>query len=247
LPHTTVSSNVWLLSSENMYSKMKITNIPLTILTFSFLLSSTLSSQSEPTPPTVCIIGSGIGGSSVAHFLRTYSNPSHLHQIRIFERHGVVGGRMATVSISGETFEAGASILHPKNYHALNYTKLLNLKVNEPSSSSFSLGIWDGHKFLFKTLYSNSKLPFIQQIVSAANSILMFVRYGFSLFKMNNFVEGTVDSFLKYYESFESRPVFESVEEMLKWAGLFNLTTRTLQEELVDAGLSYVLIQELVT
>lgn len=56
-----------------------------------------------------------------------------------------------------------------------------------------------------------------------------------------------MNSFLKYYESIESRPIFETVEDMLKWAGLYNLTTRTLQEELVDAGLSPLLIQELVT
>lgn len=56
-----------------------------------------------------------------------------------------------------------------------------------------------------------------------------------------------MDRFLKYYGSFESRPVFETVDGMLQWAGLYNLTTRTLQEELVDAGLSPLLIQELVT
>lgn len=57
----------------------------------------------------------------------------------------------------------------------------------------------------------------------------------------------TVDSFLKYYQASESRPVFGTVEEMLKWAGLYNLTTRTLHEELIDAGLSSLLIQELAT
>lgn len=57
----------------------------------------------------------------------------------------------------------------------------------------------------------------------------------------------TVNKFLKYYEGFESRPVFESVEEMLKWAGLYNLTRVTLGETLVEVGLSPILIHELVT
>lgn len=57
----------------------------------------------------------------------------------------------------------------------------------------------------------------------------------------------TVNSFLKYYQTFESRPVFGTVEEMLQWAGLYNLTTRTLHEELIDVGLSSLLIQELAT
>lgn len=53
--------------------------------------------------------------------------------------------------------------------------------------------------------------------------------------------------FLKYYEDPSSRPIFETVDEMLQWAGLYNLTTRTLRDELVDAGLSTSLFNELVT
>ncbi|XP_052197131.1 farnesylcysteine lyase isoform X2 [Diospyros lotus] len=222
--------------------------ISLLIISNPSLSFSQQAAADDDDPTGVCIIGSGIAGSSVAHFLRHYSDHSSPPRtIRIFERHSVVGGRMATVSLAGQTFEAGASILHPKNYHALNYAKSLNLSIRKPSPSSFSLGIWDGHRFIFKTLTSHSKFPFLQKIVSLTNSFLMFFRYGFSLFRMGNFVKGAVDSFLKYYESFESRPVFETVDEMLKWAGLQNLTARTLQEELVDAGLSTLLIQELVT
>ncbi|KAI7753371.1 hypothetical protein M8C21_020023 [Ambrosia artemisiifolia] len=188
-----------------------------TLLTLTITL--TLLSLTSPSQSTtdVCIIGSGIAGSSVAHFLRQYS--SAVNQIRIFERHPVVGGRMATVTIAGETFEAGASILHPKNYHALNFTNMLGLKVKGPSASdsSMSLGIWDGEKFLFKTIDSDSK-----------NQV-------------------TVDNFLRYYESKESRPVFSNVEDMLKWADLYNLTTRTLEEELVGLNFSPLLIQELIT
>lgn len=103
---------------------------------------------------------------------------------------------MATVSIGGETFEAGASILHPKNYYALNYTKLSGLKVKPPPASedddSMSFGFWDGKKFVFKTLQVDSKFPFVQKIVSFANSFYLFFRYGFSLLKMNSFVEVSV-------------------------------------------------------
>lgn len=53
--------------------------------------------------------------------------------------------------------------------------------------------------------------------------------------------------FLKYYQDFDTRPVFENVEEMLKWAGLYDLTTLPLVDRLVEVGLSPLLIQELVT
>lgn len=210
--------------------------------------ATTVAVDLESSSPSVCIIGSGIGGSSVAHFLRTYTS-SGIGEIRIFERHAVVGGRTATVTLSGETFEAGASILHPKNYHTLNYTKYLNLSVRgpPPSESDSGFGIWNGREFVFKTLSVNSNLPIIQRVVSFANSVLIFFRYGFSLFRMNNFVDNTVNSFLKYYEDFESRPVFETVEEMLKWSGLYNLTRRTLQEELLDFRFSPRITEELVT
>lgn len=56
-----------------------------------------------------------------------------------------------------------------------------------------------------------------------------------------------VEKFMLYYSDFESRPVFGTVEEMLKWSGLYGLTRRTLQQELADAGLSSRLILELVT
>lgn len=56
-----------------------------------------------------------------------------------------------------------------------------------------------------------------------------------------------MDNFIKYYESPETRPVFETVDEMLKWAGLYNLTTRSLKDELIDTKLSPLLIEELIT
>lgn len=156
---------------------------------------------------------------------------------------------MATVAIGGDTFEAGASILHPKNFHARNFSDLLNLGTSDPSSSessSFSLGIWDGNRFVFKTLCPETKNPIFVKLASIVNSVMLIWRYGFSLLRMNRFVETAVDKFLKFYESFESRPVFETVDEMLNWAGLYSLTRRTLHEELIDASLSPLLIKELV-
>lgn len=60
-------------------------------------------------------------------------------------------------------------------------------------------------------------------------------------------LQDMLGQFLRYYEGFDTRPVFSSVEEMLKWSGLYNLTSRTLEVELIDAGLSPLLIKELVT
>lgn len=52
---------------------------------------------------------------------------------------------------------------------------------------------------------------------------------------------------MKYYGSLESRPIFDNVEAMLKWSGLYNLTKVTLQDKLSEAQLSPLLVNELVT
>ncbi|XP_027334694.1 farnesylcysteine lyase isoform X2 [Abrus precatorius] len=175
---------------------------PILLFLLTFLALARAQQSSDDPPPhtaTVCIVGAGIGGSSVAHFLRKYSPDSTpATKIRVFERNGVVGGRIGTVTVAGETFEAGASILHPKNLYAVDYVKLLNLKVKLPRSESLSFGIWNGNKFVFKTVKISCNLPiidellkppFVNTLVSLVNSVFMFVRYGFSLLKMQNFVE----------------------------------------------------------
>ncbi|KAL5715678.1 hypothetical protein ACHQM5_017465 [Ranunculus cassubicifolius] len=215
------------------------------ILVISFSIYSSSSSTTATKIDNTCIIGSGIAGSSLAYYLRHYSS-STFQNIHIFERNEIIGGRMAMVTIGNDSFESGGSILHPRNLHTVNFTKFLNLKPNKPDDSD-SFGIWDGSKFLFKTYDSDSTSSIYQKILSIYNSFRMFTRYGFSLFKMEQFVKNAVDSFCKYYESVESRPVFKTVEEMLKWSGLYELTKRSLNEELVDAGLSPILISELVT
>lgn len=158
---------------------------------------------------------------------------------------------MATVTIGGDTFEAGGSILHPKNLHALRFASMLNLshKPKSESDSDSWFGIWDGSRFVFKTLQPPARSsPFLyRKIYSLLSDFLLFWRYGFSLIRMNTFVEKMVDRFSLYYKEFESRPVFETVDGMLKWSGLYELTRRTLEEELKDAGLSSLLISELVT
>ncbi|KAM0946359.1 putative oxidoreductase [Dioscorea sansibarensis] len=163
-------------------------------------------------------------------------------------------GRMATVTIGGDVFEAGASIIHPKNLHALRFASLLNLPhKSKPASGDDDswFGIWNGEKFIFKTLRPPppSSSIFYRKLYSLLNSLLIFKRYGVSLLKMNAFVKvlGMLEKFLGYYKELESRPVFATVEEMLRWSKLYELTQQTLQEVLQSAGLSAQLISELVT
>lgn len=45
-------------------------------------------------------------------------------RIEVLER-GEVGGRLATVEVEGESYEAGGSVLHPLNLHMKHFAKEL--------------------------------------------------------------------------------------------------------------------------
>nr|CAD1838856.1 unnamed protein product [Ananas comosus var. bracteatus] len=159
-------------------------------------------------------------------------------------------GRTATVSVAGDEFEAGASIIHPRNLHAARFAALLGLSHRPDDDGDDSwLGIWDGSSFVFKTLAPPppSSGSLYRKLHELLNSLLVFRRYGLSLLRMDRFVKKMLERFMLFYNGFESRPVFETVEEMLKWTDLYGLTQRTLEEELVDAGLNSRTISELVT
>lgn len=103
---------------------------------------------------------------------------------------------MSTVTIAGHTFEAGGSILHPKNYYALNFSEMLGRGDRRPGSERIKdgdqgFGVWDGERFLLRTWTVDSigKFPFAEKVVSLLNDAMLFFRYGFSLFKMKTFVE----------------------------------------------------------
>lgn len=54
-----------------------------------------------------------------------------------------------------------------------------------------------------------------------------------------------LDNFMQIYK--DDRPAFDTVEELLKSVDLYNRTQYTLEELLLEAGLSRLLIDELIT
>lgn len=77
------------------------------------------------------IIGSGIGGTAAAFFLRQEFGPAV--KIEVFEA-GTVGGRLATEDIGGYEYETGGSIIHPLNLHMKHFLERLGQST---SLSSF--------------------------------------------------------------------------------------------------------------
>ena len=71
-------------------------------------------------PARVAVIGAGIGGSLAAYFLRQKGGEAV--EIDVFER-AVVGGRTATFSFQGHTYETGASVIHTRNKYLVDLSK----------------------------------------------------------------------------------------------------------------------------
>lgn len=68
------------------------------------------------------MVGAGVGGSAVAHFLQQHFGPRV--QIDVFEK-GTVGGRLATISVNKQHYESGAASLHSLSLHMQDFVKQL--------------------------------------------------------------------------------------------------------------------------
>jgi protoporphyrinogen oxidase len=68
------------------------------------------------------VVGAGIGGSAVAHFLQQHFGPRV--QIDVFEK-GTVGGRLATISVNKQHYESGAASFHSLSLHMQGFVKQL--------------------------------------------------------------------------------------------------------------------------
>lgn len=66
----------------------------------------------------IAIIGGGVGGCSAAYFLK--KNGGGALDIHVFND-GEIGGRCAVIDFDGETYEAGASVIHTSNKYLMDF------------------------------------------------------------------------------------------------------------------------------
>ena len=85
------------------------------------LKKQTFYCKANENGPRIAIVGSGIGGSSAAYFARHMFGSRA--SIDVFEKTNRVGGRLATVEIEGQFYEAGGSIIHPDNKYMSSFVK----------------------------------------------------------------------------------------------------------------------------
>ncbi|XP_067560888.1 prenylcysteine oxidase 1 isoform X2 [Pseudorca crassidens] len=180
------------------------------------------------------IIGAGIGGTSAAYYLRQkFGNDV---KIDVFEK-GEVGGRLATVTMQGQEYESGGSVIHPLNLHMKRFVKDLGLSAVQ--SPSGLVGVYNG-----ETLVYEESSWFI------INMIKLIWHYGFQSLRMHMWVEDILDKFMRIYRYQSHDYAFSSVEKLLHslggddYLGLFN---RSLLETLQKAGFSEKFLDEIIT
>ena len=80
---------------------------------------------------------SGIGGASVAYFLRQEFPTA---EISTFEPSFQLGGRLATVEVAGRYYETGGSIIHSSNQYMTKFLDICKLKKKQSAPDApFSL------------------------------------------------------------------------------------------------------------
>nr|XP_056716074.1 prenylcysteine oxidase 1 [Euleptes europaea] len=185
-------------------------------------------------PQRIAVIGAGIGGTSAAYFLRQKFGKDV--QIDVFER-GAVGGRLATINLEGEDYEAGGSVIHPLNLHMKHFVKELGLSV--PKSQGGLMGIYNGDEFVFE-----------ESSWYVWNIVKLIWRYGLNPLRMYMWVEDILDKFMRIYQYQAHDFAFSTSEDLLHALGgaeFLQLLNQTIDESMQKSGFSQKFINEMVT
>lgn len=156
-------------------------------------------------------------------------------KIDVFEREEV-GGRLATMKVQDQDYEAGGSVIHPLNLHMKRFVKELGLSA-VPVSGGL-MGVYNGEGMVFE-----------ESSWFIINMIKLVWRYGFQSLRMHMWVEDLLDKFMRIYRYQSHDYAFSSVEKLLRavggddYVGLLNLT---LHESLQKAGFSEKFLKEMV-
>ena len=170
----------------------------------------------------IAVIGSGISGLSVAHFL------SKKYKVDLFEKNDHFGGHSYTAEVTNDSNEKISIDLGFIVFNKINYPNLLNLfnklKINyEKSNMSFSVSVKNsnieysgsGLKGLFVNKYNIFNPSFIKMV----KEIFFFYK---TADKMNkkNFTNQTLGDFLKskkmsnYFVKFHIIPMVSAIWSM---------------------------------
>lgn len=190
--------------------------------------------QDTPVPPQrIAVVGAGIGGSAVAHFLQQQFGPQV--QIDVYEK-GRIGGRMATVTVNNQEYECGSSSIHSLNLHMQDFVKLLGLKHRREITGK-------------SAIFNGEQLVLEETDWYLLNLFRLWWHYGISLLRLQMWVEEVMEKFMRIYKYQAYGYAFSSVDELLRSLGgehFVNMTQRSVSESLLELGVTQRFIDDVI-
>lgn len=189
--------------------------------------------QLQDQPKRIAVVGAGIGGTATAFYLRQEFGPGV--KIDVFES-GTVGGRLETVKIGEYEYETGGSVIHPLNLHMKHFVDKLGIPPRKDVPSKMAI-------------FNGKELTFEESDWFIINFLRFLWRYGFNFLRMQMWVEGILDKFMRIYQYQQYGYSFSSVERLVHAMGgdsFLSLMNHTLEETMIGDGFSQVFINDIV-
>lgn len=177
----------------------------------------------------IAIIGAGIGGASLAHFL-----PEKIENVNItlYEKEKEAGGRDDHFTLSpSKTIEMGASFFIDVNKYIKQLGNIYNCSYGEGEEKEI-MGIWDTNSFLYQTS-RNKYITLLKMIWRYKLSPFFFFKENSKF--VNNFLEIYNDHSFRNYSHFFS---------IINLPPLVNLT---IEEFLIKEGYNTDFIKEFIS
>jgi hypothetical protein len=191
----------------------------------------------------VAIIGSGMGGSGTAYFLREKMGMNV--EIVVFEKAAEAGGRTRTIEFAGLTLDAGAAAISSANAYLNEIVQKFNLsqpegkgvlrqtarklqgmsadgaraitpaaQINSVASDKF--GIWNGTDFVFQS--GTGMWELLPRLL---------LRYGMSVVRAKLLVQSAVSRLSQIYALQKAGVYFDSPQTMYEELGLWLVSQQT--------------------
>uniref|UniRef100_F1RL93 Prenylcysteine oxidase 1 like n=1 Tax=Sus scrofa TaxID=9823 RepID=F1RL93_PIG len=185
-------------------------------------------------PSLGAVVGAGVGGSAVAHFLQQHFGPRV--QIDVFEK-GTVGGRLATISVNKQHYESGAASLHSLSLHMQDFVKQLGLRHRREVGGR-------------SAIFNGESLVLEETDWYLLNLFRLWWHYGISFLRLQLWVEEVMEKFMRIYKYQAHGYAFSGVEELLYSLGeaaFINMSRRSVAESLLRVGVSQRFIDDVVS
>ena len=189
------------------------------------------------------IFNLGIGGSSAAYFLsQELAKDENEVDVTVFEKNEV-GGRIASVEISGQIYDTGGIFFHELNKLISHFVDVCNMK-----SKKFLMGkvlsVFDGHQLHYN-------VPISSGFSVVYEHLKLIWKFGpFQLLKLLKLYQNTVHDMVNFYDILQSGEGYHSVKDLLENANpeFVKLTSISFEDYLInEIGLDEQIVNELVS